>query len=151
MAIVKKLAEADPGNAAKQRDWLIGLSYIGDAYAAMNRHSDALPIYQEGLNLARTAVKEKPEATELKRDIGIWLSLVMNAHLQLSDPAAAIAPSLEAVELNRTLMKIDANDVRAKTDYVETLCDAGSALSRVNDSRRPISSSRMRCQFWYRS
>jgi predicted negative regulator of RcsB-dependent stress response len=91
LAIMRKLAAADPGNAEWQRDLSVSLGKVGDVLLAAGDHAGALSAYDESLGVRRKLVAADPGNAQWQRDLSVSFERVGDALLEAGDRAGALA------------------------------------------------------------
>jgi tetratricopeptide (TPR) repeat protein len=72
LLIAKKLAEGDPSNPQRQRDFLVSYNNLGDVAVAQGKLEEAARAYGEGLGIAKKHAAGDPSNPLLQRDL--WVS-----------------------------------------------------------------------------
>jgi tetratricopeptide (TPR) repeat protein len=101
LAIRRKLAAADPGNAGWQRDLSVSLERVGDVRLAAGERAGALAAYDDGLAIRRKLAAADPGNAERQAELVISLYKVSTA----SDPSRARAVLREALAIAETLAR----------------------------------------------
>ena len=73
LAIMRKLAAADPGNAGWQRDVSVSLDKVGDVRLAAGDRAGALAAYEESLAIRRKLAAADPGNAGWQRDVSVSL------------------------------------------------------------------------------
>jgi tetratricopeptide (TPR) repeat protein len=121
LAIMRKLAAADPGNAGWQRDVGVGLERIGDLQLAGGDAAGALGAYGESLAIMRRLAAADPGSTLAQRNIGVALTRIGDARLAGGDRAGALAAYEESLRVARRLLVLDRGSVGWQVDLVVSL------------------------------
>jgi tetratricopeptide (TPR) repeat protein len=95
LAILRKLAAADPGNAGWQRDVSVSLEKVGDVRLAAGDRTGALSAYEESLAISRKLAAADPGNAQWQRDLVISLYKVST----VSDPPRARIALQEALAI----------------------------------------------------
>ena len=101
LSISRKLAAADPGNAAWQRGLYVSLTKIGDVRLLTGDRTGALASYEEGLAIMRKLAAADPGNAERQADLVTGLLRVGMA----SDPPQARAALREALAIAEVLAR----------------------------------------------
>ena len=70
-AIIERLAKADPGNAAWQRDLSVSYNKVGDVLKAQGNLAEALKAYRDGLAIGERLAKADPGNAGWQRDLSV--------------------------------------------------------------------------------
>jgi hypothetical protein len=73
LAIVDRLARADPGNADWQRGLAVSHGHLADVYRRSNDHDNALAALRQGQTVMKRVVKLSPDNAGWKDDLG-WFN-----------------------------------------------------------------------------
>ena len=101
LAIVERLAAADPSNAAWQRDLSVSQDKVGDVLAAQGRLDDALDAYRASLAICERLAAADPSNAGWQRDLSVShnkVGDVLTAQGQLDDALEAYRASLAIAE-----------------------------------------------------
>jgi hypothetical protein len=74
LAIMRKLAAADPGNAGWQRDVSVSLDNVGNVRRAAGDRAGALSAHEESLAIRRKLAAADPGNAGWQRDVSVSLS-----------------------------------------------------------------------------
>ena len=116
LAIARKLAALDPGNAQARRDVSASLDRLGDVKLRAGDQAGALAAYQEGLDIRRKLAALDPGNAQARRDVFVSLTEVASVMSQATDHDAALTLLREALVIAETLAKLDDGNAQAKDD-----------------------------------
>ncbi len=123
LAIGRKLAAADPGNAEWQRDLNVSLNRIGDVRLAAGDRAGALKAYEESLAIMRRLAAADPGNAGWQADLVLSLYRVGAA----SDPTPARAALREALAIAEKLAR-DNKLTSAQQNWPQILREALAKL-----------------------
>jgi tetratricopeptide (TPR) repeat protein len=103
VATLRKMADADPGDAELQGDLWFGLAETGETLANNGDFAGARQAFEEGLAIARRLVAADPANTGLRSDMSGTLDAVGEVHAAQGDPAGATKAYTEALAILRGL------------------------------------------------
>jgi len=101
LAILRRLAAIDPGNARWQRDLSAILVKVGDMRLAAGDRAAALLAYEESLAIVRRLAAADPDNASWQADLAVSLYKVSTGF----DPPRARALLREALEILETLAR----------------------------------------------
>jgi len=101
LAIRRKLATADPGNAGWQRDLSLSLDRVGDVRMSAGDRTGALSAYEESLAIRRKLAAADPGNAGWQTDLVLSLSRVGD----VSDPPRTRAALREALAIVEALAR----------------------------------------------
>jgi tetratricopeptide (TPR) repeat protein len=123
LAIRRKLAAADPGNAGGQRDVSVSLDSVGDVRLAAGDRAAALAAYEESLAISRKLAAADPGNADWQADLVISLYRVSTA----SDTPRARAALREALAIAEGLAR-QGKLTAAQRNWPQHLSDALAKL-----------------------
>jgi tetratricopeptide (TPR) repeat protein len=106
LAIARKLAAADPGNA-RQHDLSVSLHNVGDVRLAAGDRAGAFAAYDEGLAIMRKLAAADPGNQDWQRDLGVGLNRIGDVRLAAGDRVDALAAYDEGLAIMRELAAAD--------------------------------------------
>ena len=112
LAIMRKLAAADPGNAGWQRDLSVSLEKVGDVRLATGDRAGALAAYEESLAITRKLAAADPGNAGWQRDLSVSLNKVGDVRLAAGDRPGALAAYEESLAIRRKLAAADPGNAR---------------------------------------
>ena len=116
LRIARRLAAADPGNAALARDRAVACNKLGDAEMRMGRPAEARRLYEESSAATKQLVRLDPASDEYGRDLGIGYIKLGDADLRLGNPASARELYAAALAIAKRLEEIAPDDPRYRRD-----------------------------------
>ena len=128
LAVRRKLAAADPGNAGWQRDVSASLVKVGDVRLAAGDRAGALAAYEESLAIRRKLAASDPGNAGWQRDVSVSLDKVGDVRLAAGDRAGALAAYEESLAITRKLAAADPGNAVWQRDV-------SVSLDRVGDVR----------------
>ena len=99
LAIRRRLAAADPGNAGWARDVSVSLERIGDVRVAEGDRAGALKAYEESLAIRRRLAAADPGNAGWARDVSVSLSSVGDVRVAEGDRAGALKAYEESLAI----------------------------------------------------
>ena len=123
LAIMRKLAAADPGNAGWQRDLSVSPHQVGDVRLAAGDRAGALAAYEESLSVARKLFATDPGNAGWQADLVISLYKLS----AVVDPPRARAALREALAIVEMLARDDKLNA-AQRDLPRRIGEALAAL-----------------------
>jgi tetratricopeptide (TPR) repeat protein len=90
-AIAERLAQADPGNAGRQRDLSASFHKIGDVLVAQGNLPEALKSYRDSLAIADRLARSDPGNAGWQRDLAVSLGRVARVQARQGAHATALA------------------------------------------------------------
>jgi tetratricopeptide (TPR) repeat protein len=128
LAIMRKLAAADPGNADWQRDVSVSLEKIGDVRLAAGDRAAALAAYEESLAIMRKLVAADPRNAQWQRDVSVGLNRVGDLRLAAGDRAGALASYEESLAIMRKLVAADPGNAQWQADLLINLYNVSTVV-----------------------
>jgi tetratricopeptide (TPR) repeat protein len=101
LTIARKLAAADPGNAAGQRDMSVSLNHVGDVRLVAGDRAGALKAFEESLTIRRKLAAADRGNAEWQADLVVSLVKVST----VSDPPYARVALREALAIALSLAR----------------------------------------------
>ena len=90
LAIIRRLAAAEPRNAGWQRDLGVTLVDAGDIRFAGGDRTGALAAYEESLAIRRKLIASEPGNAEWLRDVSVSLERIGEVRLATGDDPGAL-------------------------------------------------------------
>jgi tetratricopeptide (TPR) repeat protein len=103
LAIIERLAEADPNNAGWRRDLSVSHNNIGDVLVAQGDLSGALESYRASLAIAERLVETDPNNAGWRRDLSVSYERIGDLEDARGDIVAAIAAYEKSLPIAQSL------------------------------------------------
>ena len=107
MAVIRRLAEADPSNAVWQRDLSVSHNRVGDVLRSQGNLAGAVAAYRESLALIRPLAESDPSDSVWQRDLSISHNKIGDVLRDQDDLVGALAAYRESMALRRRLAESD--------------------------------------------
>jgi tetratricopeptide (TPR) repeat protein len=133
LAITRKLAAQDQGNAQAQRDMSVSLNKLGDVKLRGGDQAGALAAYQEGLDIARKLAAQDQGNAQARRDVSVSLERLGDVKLQGGDQAGGFAAYQEGLDIVRKLAAQDQGNAQAQRDVSVSVEKLGDVKLRGDD------------------
>ncbi len=133
LAIARKLAAADPGDAHKQSDVSAGLERLGDVKLQSGDSAGALAVYQESLAITRKLAAADPGDARAQQDVSVSLDRLSDVMLRTGDGVGALAAYQESLDNRRKLAAADPGDAQAQRAVSVSLGRLGDVKLRNGD------------------
>jgi tetratricopeptide (TPR) repeat protein len=121
LAITRKLAAADPGDAEAQRDVSASLQRLAYMRVKQGDLAGAVAAYGEALEIARKLAAGDPGNAQAQRDVSANLEEVGEVRFKQGDLAGADTAYAECLSIRRKLAAADPGNAEAQRDLLETL------------------------------
>ena len=106
--IAERLAKAEPGNAARQRDLAVAHLWVGNVLATQGgHHAEALQSYRDGLAIIDRMAKAKPGNTDWDSDLMVAYNKVGAALMAQGDLAEALNSYRDGLAIADRLAKAE--------------------------------------------
>ena len=133
LAIRRKLAASDPGNAGWQRDLSVSLNKVGDVRLAAGDRAGALSAYEESLAIRRKLAASDPGNAGWQRDLSVSLDKVGDVRLAAGDRAGALSAYEESLAIRRKLAAADPGNAGWQRDLSVSLNKVGDVRLAAGD------------------
>jgi predicted Zn-dependent protease len=87
LAIIDRLAKADPGNAGWQRDLALSYGRVAMMQSELGAHDDALGAFRRGRNIIEHLVRQSPDNGTLPQDLAWFDSSIHSLKIHHDQPS----------------------------------------------------------------
>jgi tetratricopeptide (TPR) repeat protein len=133
LAIIRRLAEANPADANWQRDLSVRHHNVGDALSDQGDLPRALAAYREALAISRRLAEADPANTNRQRDLSVGHNKVGNVLSDQGDLPGALAAYREMLAISRRLAEADPANTNRQRDLSISHNKVGEVLSDQGD------------------
>ena len=133
LAIDRKLAAQNQGNAQAQRDVSVSLEKLGDVKLRGGDGAGALAAYQEDLDIARKLAAQDQGNAQAQRDVSVSVEKLGDVELQGGDQAGALTAYQEDLDIARKLAAQDPGNAQAQRDVSVSLEKLGDVKLQGGD------------------
>ena len=133
LAIMQRLAAADPSNAGWQRDLGVNHNKVGDALEAQGDLAGALAAYRESLAIMQRLAEADPSNAGWQRGLGVSQDRMGDVLLAQGDLAGSLAAYQKALAVARRLAVIDPSNAIAQRDLSVSHNKMGDVLGAQGD------------------
>lgn len=116
LEIARKLAAADPGNAAGQRDLSVSHDKIGDVHRAQGDLTKALESFTAGLEIRKKLVAADPGNMNWQRDLSVSHNKIGDVHRDQGDLPKALESFTAGLEIREKLAAADPGNMEWQRD-----------------------------------
>ena len=132
-AIASRLAKADPGDRAWQRDLSASYNKIGDVLVAQGNLAAALTAYRDSLAIAEHLAQVDPNNAGWQRDLSVSYNKVGDVLVAQGNLAAALTTYRDSLAIADRLAKADPNNAGWQRDLSVTHNKVGDVLLAQGD------------------
>ena len=138
LAIVERLAKADPGNAGWQRDLSVSYGKIGDVQQAQGDLAAALTSYRVSHEIRERLAKADPGNAVWQRDLSVSHNKVGDVQRAQGDLAAVLSSYQAALAIRERLAKADPGNADWQRDLAVSFERIGDVQSRREETAPAI-------------
>jgi tetratricopeptide (TPR) repeat protein len=128
LAIVERLAKADPDNTMGQRDLSVSYNKIGNILSSQGKLTDALRSFSDGLAIVERLAKADPNNTQWQYDLGFSNERIGDVLVAQGNLAGAMKSYRARHEIITHLAKADPNNAQWQRDLSVSYNKIGSVL-----------------------
>ncbi len=133
IALWNKIHALLPENKRALQEKLSNLSRLGDNWLLLGETEKALVAYQQGIEILKKQVQNKPKNAWAKRNLLISFNTLGDAQLQLGNTQAALKAYQQSLEISEKIATEDPNGSQALHDLIVCLDNLGHVqLQRGN-------------------
>jgi len=140
--IARQRAEAEPGEAERQRDLSVLCEKLGDIFYAKGNIDNALLYFRKSLEISERLAKSDPSNVRWKRDLSVLSERVGDVHFTKGEPDEALVSYRKSAAIRSRLAELAPENESWQRDYSVALERIGDALSSKNKSTEALASYR---------
>jgi tetratricopeptide (TPR) repeat protein len=142
LAVMRRLADADPSNALWQCDLSVSHNKVGDVLRAQGDLAEALAAYRESLAARRRLAEADPSNAVWQRDLSVSQEKIGDALRAQGDLAGALAAYRKSQSARRRLAEADPSNAVWQRDLSVSHHKVGNVLLDQGDSAGALAAHR---------
>ena len=142
MAIVARLAQADPSNAQLQRDLSVSFERNGDVLRGQGDLAAALESYRASMDIRTRLAQADPSNVQLQRDLSVTFNKIGDVLSGQGDLAAALESYRPSMDIRTRLAQADPSNAKLQRDLSVSFNKIGDVLSGQGDLAAALESYR---------
>jgi tetratricopeptide (TPR) repeat protein len=133
LAIVERLANADPDNTMGQRDLSVSYNKIGNILALQGKLTDALRSFRDGLAIVERVARADPDNAQWQYDLGVSNERIGNMLVAQGDLAGAMQSYRVSLAITERLAQADRENAQWQFGLGATKERIGDVLFAQSD------------------
>jgi tetratricopeptide (TPR) repeat protein len=136
--LASKLAAADPGNHAAQRDLSASCSRLGDVTLQLGRTQQSLDFYQKALTVAERLAAADAQDDQAQRDLAFGYDRLGDVTLQLGRAQESLDFYRKALAIRERLPAADPQDAQAQRGLCISYDNLGDVTLQLGQTQKSL-------------